>query len=328
MTTATLGLERLGLGRSGGGFALGAGHSPGREAISLDEIRRRAETAVRNLPPMNMPAEQYSQAVARGIHGRRKAGPGDAFWQFRPYHQGDPASLIDWRRSARSDLSYVRQNEWETAQNVWLWCDLSGSMLFRSSGATETKIERAMTLAVAAAMLLVAGGEKVGYAGAMNKAANGAYAITGIIAALDLARFSGSPPLPDPDALGRQSHLIAIGDFLTGPETILRQIRALSARGISGHLIHIVDPAEEEFPFQGRVKFLGLEGEADEIVPRAENIRVGYVRRMRDWQKALADIAITSGWSYMLHHTNRPAHLALIGLHGAVEAATNRTKLS
>ena len=103
--------------------------------------------------------------MLHGAHGRRRAGTGEAFWQFRPFGPGEAVSRIDWRRSARDDRTYVREREWEAAQTVWLWIDRSPSMAFVSDLAREPKLDRALVLGLAAADLLVRGGERVGLLG-------------------------------------------------------------------------------------------------------------------------------------------------------------------
>ncbi len=65
-----------------------------------------------------------------GVHGRRRAGPGENFWQFRPFASGEPANRIDWRRSARGAQAFVREREWEAAQTLWLWFDRSADHEF------------------------------------------------------------------------------------------------------------------------------------------------------------------------------------------------------
>ena len=100
--------------------------------------------------------------MVHGVHGRRQAGPGETFWQFRRYQPGDLASLIDWRQSARSRHLYVREREWEAAQSIWLWHDDSPSMDYRSRGVRDTKAARATLLLLATAALLLRGGEVSG----------------------------------------------------------------------------------------------------------------------------------------------------------------------
>ena len=102
------------------------------------------------MPPLLVAAERVAATVAQGVHGRRRVGQGETFWQFRQYQPGDAASRIDWRESAKSQRLYVRETEWEAAQSVWLWRDASPSMDYSSAGISAvrwpTKGERAELL--------------------------------------------------------------------------------------------------------------------------------------------------------------------------------------
>jgi uncharacterized protein (DUF58 family) len=92
----------------------------------------------------------------------RRAGPGETFWQFRPFVAGEAAQRIDWRRSARDDRLYVREREWEAAHSIWMWMDRSASMGFASDLAQAPKIERGIVLGLALADTFVEAGERVG----------------------------------------------------------------------------------------------------------------------------------------------------------------------
>jgi hypothetical protein len=85
------------------------------------------------------------------VHGRRRVGQGETFWQYRHYEPGDPNQVIDWRQSAKSDHVFARQMEWEAAQSAWIWRDSSASMDWRSSDRWPTKRDRADLLALALA---------------------------------------------------------------------------------------------------------------------------------------------------------------------------------
>src|ERR1700756_4719352 len=122
---------------------------------------RRAEAVGARLPPLLVSAERIAATVAQGVHGRRRGGQGDSFWQFRPFITGDTLSRIDWRQSAKSDRAFVRETEWEAAQTVCLWRDSSPSMQWRSRFAPATNHERASLLLLALASLLLRGGERV-----------------------------------------------------------------------------------------------------------------------------------------------------------------------
>ncbi|MFP4271250.1 MAG: DUF58 domain-containing protein, partial [Alphaproteobacteria bacterium] len=125
-------------------------------------VRRRheAERVGDGLPPVLVAADRVDATVAQGVHGRRRVGVGESFWQFRPYQPGDATAAIDWRQSAKGDRVVLREQEWEAAQSVWLWVDRSASMGFRSRHG-PTKYERAQVLALALASLLLRAGERV-----------------------------------------------------------------------------------------------------------------------------------------------------------------------
>jgi len=124
------------------------------------------------MPRLILEARRIAATVIHGLHGRRRAGTGENFWQYRRFLSGEPAHRVDWRRSARDEHLYVREREWEAAHTVWIWPDRSASMAFTSDPAREPKIERALVLAFALAEVLVQGGERVGLPGLMRPTAS------------------------------------------------------------------------------------------------------------------------------------------------------------
>ncbi len=130
--------------------------------IQSADLRTRAEDLAGPLPPLLAAAEHLASTVMLGEHGRRRPGLGDEFWQYRPAMPGDEARMVDWRRSARSDTHFVREKEWQAAQSIVIWSDRAQSMRFASSDALPTKSLAARVLALAAAVLLIRGGERVG----------------------------------------------------------------------------------------------------------------------------------------------------------------------
>ncbi len=128
-------------------------------------LRSRAEAATANLAALLARAEQLAAAVMPGGHGRRRAGAGDDFWQYRPVQAGDTLRMVDWRRSAQSDAQFVRQKEWQISQSVFFWVDRARSMQFASGPHLPQKIDRAQLVSLAAGILLSRGGERIGLSG-------------------------------------------------------------------------------------------------------------------------------------------------------------------
>jgi len=296
--------------------------------LAAAQLRDRAEQTAAALPPLLVAAERVASTVAQGVHGRRRVGQGETFWQFRQYESGDAAARIDWRESAKSQRLYVRETEWEAAQSVWLWRDASASMDYSSAGYIAgadwpTKRDRAELLLVALASLLVRGGERLTLLG------SGVAPMTGRVALSRLVQMIGRPDaathgLPIFEPLPRQGQLVLIGDFLAPLDEINATVTRFAGAGLKGHLVEIVDPAEEELPFAGRVRFAGVEEPEDVVVSRVETVREAYGSRFQGHRDGLADIAGAVGWTLGYHRTDRPPHLALLALHAALAADRRR----
>lgn len=263
------------------------------------------------MPALLIEAQRVAHTVTHGTHGRRRAGPGETFWQFRHYDQNDSATGIDWRRSAASDHLFVREREWEAAHTVWLWVDVSPSMHFRSSLAKVTKESRAVVLALALTELLSRAGERVGLLGGMPFAGGNA----GRKVAEVLLRETADTSLPPPARLSRFSECLLISDFLEPVDETVARFQTIASQGVRGHLIQVLDPAEETLPYAGRTEFASSEGGASVIAGRAETLRDSYQERMKRHRLDLQEAARRLGWSFVVHHTDRPPEEVVLAVH-------------
>jgi len=272
-------------------------------------LREKAEKIAASLPPLLVAAERLASAVSLGVHGRRKAGIGESFWQFRRYQSEDPTAAIDWRQSAKSQHLFVREREWEAAEAVWFWRDGGATMRFGSAG--ETKIDRASLITMALASLLIRGGERIALLGDGRAPSASRAALTRIAQELTLPADRNLPP----DApMGRNAQIVWISDFLSPLGELEASMRRVAREGLTGHLVRIIDPAEEDFPFAGRTRFESARGDESEIFGRAETVRDSYQKRFRAHQEAVAELARRLGWSCMTHRTDKRPETALIAL--------------
>ncbi|WP_174801610.1 DUF58 domain-containing protein [Martelella limonii] len=288
--------------------AIGQTTPPTARNSALAEARRRAAL----LPDCLIEAKRIANTVITGWHGRRRRGPGENFWQFRPYAQGESMMRIDWRRSARDDHTYVRDMEWEAAHTVWLFADLTPSMQFRSELAPVSKEHRALVILLALAETLLRSGERVGFPGLMDPVSNrnGAEKLAQALAT------AGTPAgLPDTRMMRGPSELVMIGDFLDTPDALFSTLTPLSARGLRAHLLEVADPAEESFPYTGRTAFSDPETGRELTLGRAESLQEAYLDAYRARRAVLADTARHLGWTFTTHHTDRPASEALTAVH-------------
>ncbi len=227
---------------------------------------------------------------------------------------GDSSALIDWRRSAGSSHLFVREREWEAAHTVWIWIDLSPSMHFRSQLSQVSKAERAVVLALALATLLSDAGERVGIPALMEpKARHNTATVMMETLARSLSSFDGLPSAKS--RLSRHSEIVIFSDFLEPEAALAELINGFAVQGVRGHLMQILDPAEESLPYQGRVEFLDAENGARYLAERAETLREDYRKKLAAHKAAIALHASSVAWTPFLHHTDRPAVEALLPLH-------------
>ena len=280
-------------------------------------LRQQAEQLAATLPPLLVAAERVAATVAQGVHGRRRVGQGESFWQFRQYQPGDEVRAIDWRATAKTERVFVREHEWEAAQSVWLWPDASPSMHYASAGAPVAKVERATLLTLALAALLLRSGEFVGLLGVDRVPTSGRAALARLAASLH-ARAGAGPSLPPAEPLPRYARVVLIGDFLSPVADIEECVRHFAANAVDGHLLQLLDPAEEDLPFTGRTRFEGLEGEPSYLVSRAETLRQAYGARLAAHHEDLLTLSRGVGWTLARHRTDRAPETALLALYQAL----------
>ena len=274
-------------------------------------LQHEADGLSAGLPPLMVQADHLAASVSLGVHGRRRAGMGENFWQFRRYASHDSSGAIDWRQSAKSQHIFVREREWEAAQTVWFWRDASANMAFKSG--SVSKRARADLLLLALASLLVRGGERVGFVG--MDGGTGASRLT--LTRIGRALFSKSDAaLPPRAPFARGNQLVWFSDFLA--DGAIQTMRDLSRQGISGHLVRIVDPAEEDFPYSGRTRFESPVGGDDEIFGRAERIQTSYRARFVAHGEEISAAALKLGWTCTTHRTDHAPQRSLIALHAAI----------
>ena len=291
--------------------------SAGRDELRATRLATGAgRTLAAAMPRLILESRKIAATVIHGLHGRRRAGSGENFWQFRRYVSGEEARRIDWRRSARDDNLYVREREWEAAHTIWIWPDRSPSMAFVSKLARESKLDRTLTIAFAFAEVLVEAGERVGLPGLTRP--TGSRAVIDRMAEAIIHDPRERPSLPADFAPASLSEIVVLSDLWSPIEDIRATLTQLSANGSQGHLVQIVDPAEETFPYSGRVEF--SEPETGQMITagRAENWRADYEARLKRHREELTAETRRLNWSFTIHRTDRAPNELLLALHSRI----------
>jgi uncharacterized protein (DUF58 family) len=273
------------------------------------------------MPRLILEARHVAATVIHGLHGRRRAGPGENFWQYRRFVSGEPAAKVDWRRSARDDHLYVREQEWEAAHTVWIWPDRSPSMAFASPRVRDTKLYRTLVIALALAEILVQGGERIGIPGLMRP--TGSRNVIDRMAQAIVHDRNERPSLPPTFAPSPLAEVVLLSDLWSEIGDVKRTITQLSGSGACGHVVQIVDPAEETFPYWGRIEFVEPEGAGRITAGRAETWRMDYTARVARHRAEIRSETDRLGWSFTIHRTDRPASELLLALHAQIGASTS-----
>ncbi len=257
---------------------------------------KKAGKIAGNLPGLLLDAEKVAQGFMKGIHGRRKVGTGEAFWQFREWTQGDSTRDIDWRQTAKRDEVFIRQMEWEAAQSAYLYRDASPSMEFSSSKKWPNKKDYAELLMMALSITLLNGGERVGLLGVDMPLQAGSGSASKIIRHIKKqSNFTDNI-----DAIPSNSQIVLISDFYFSLEELYSFCKILAEKNIKGLLVQVYDEAEKTLPYKGKVNFIDSENNDNHrILPHVEAIRNEYQEKFLNHQNALTEMALSIGWKFI-----------------------------
>lgn len=241
---------------------------------------------------------------------------------FAEFVSGDPLARIDWRQSAKSGRGapegwFIRETEWEAAQTVCLWRDASASMRWRSRQVPVEKRDRANLLLLSLASLLLRGGERVVMMQNDARPVTSRGGLDRLVAELEQAGEDDTG-LPPPVRLPRHGSVVLFSDLLSPLDDIQAMMARFTGVPVTGYLMQILDPAETALPYQGRVRFRGMEHEGEALVPRVELVRDAYAQRLKAQQDGLASLCATAGFGFGVHRTDHPPELALLTLYTAL----------
>lgn len=265
--------------------------------MELAQIRAEAELLARALPGINLKGKA-ADAAHLGAAGRKRAGTGEQFWQYRHYAHEDAAQRVDWRRSARSDELYVRETELETARTILFWCDPHKGFNWTGQAGRMTKADAARILMLASGMLLSKAGERVGALGSGRSASFGRAASEKLGEDLFVRETRSFPPPPRGKAI-----FVIASDFYDPIDVWRERIGALAAQSDEGILLAVCDPMEESFPWQGRTRFSRPGAQLFRIFGRAETVREDYLARFNRHFEELKTLAAGMGWQLVRHST-------------------------
>lgn len=270
----------------------------------IETLQRAGLDLAARFPALLVEAEKLAASFMHGAHGRRRAGRGDEFWQFRQAEPGAALRSIDWRRSATTDSHFVREKEWQAVQTVLIWADRASSMDYTSGHDLPAKGFRAHVLSLALGLILLRGGERVGLA-------DGLPAATGHQQEDRIAAHLTGDVTEAEFALPGNSVAVLFSDFFTDLDGIEARIRDAASRGVWGLLVQVLDPAEIAFPFRGRTIFHDKDQTLVHETQKSESLQTAYQQKLSALQDHLQLLARDCGWMFNVHSSDHAAFDAL-----------------
>jgi uncharacterized protein (DUF58 family) len=293
----------------------------------LFKLSSEAEKTASRLPDLLAEVDRVASTMMQGFHGRRKKGAGETFWQYSEFFdQEHERRKIDWRRSAKEDRLYVRENEWEASESVFLWRDSSPGMDWKYSDKTQyTKKEAAEILMLSLGKLLTNVDERVAMIGTEGGLSRKIDSLINELAvepetnelAWEELGQKGKP-------LPKDGYVVLFSDFLgRNQEEVESAVIRLANLGVKGHLVHVNDRAELDFPYEGNILFENMNSGNEALIPKTESIKEEYNQKVKDHKKAIQKLAESVNWGYSSYVTDEPLHYALIPFYNGGQDVSN-----
>lgn len=274
----------------------------------LFPLRKSAENLAEKVPDLKTAALRTAFQVLHGSHPLRKAGQGETFWQFREYRPGDAPLSIDWRQSGKSDRIQVREKELHRAQSFYFQIKSGTDMDFRSTESLPTKRKHAALLALTLALLHSREGELVAVAGRQRPGHSEKTLETFEHLLLNEEAEDFSANIPS------HAGLYLLSDFLEPPEKIENKLASFGARTHNGWMIQILDPAEINLPWRGRVQFENMRGQDRHLTDNAADIAAAYHERILAHIETVKALGAKNGWRHRLCRTDEDPVRALMDI--------------
>ena len=279
------------------------------------------------LSGLELQARAIVEGALSGQHRSPARGVSVEFAEHRQYAPGDDLRHVDWKVFGRRDRFYVRQYEMESDLVCHLLVDTTESMSYRSQQSVVSKLDYARWLAAATGFVVTQQQDLISLS-TIDQAIKMRVPPGGRMAhwhnvVQELKKLEVAPPTgvvaatPFETSLGqftevtkRRSVVVVVSDCLRPLEEIIAGLRALRSRKHDVLLLHLLDPAELEFPFEGPVLFQGLEAGGEQLV-EARSLQMAYQAEAKTFCDALKIGCRDLNVDYSRVLTNEPVDLAL-----------------
>ncbi|MEI6235027.1 MAG: DUF58 domain-containing protein [Planctomycetota bacterium] len=270
---------------------------------------------------LELAAKAVVEGFMAGWHRSPYHGFSVEFAQHREYTMGDDPRHLDWKIFAKANRYYIKQYEVETNYVAHILHDASESMLYKSPNAPFSKLEYANFITAALSYLIVSQTDTVGV-GIFNQGLQSFVEpkqslghIHRICHELESTKPSKKTDVGDimhqfSDRIKRRGIVVMVSDLLDKPERILDGLNHLRYARHEVIVFHVMDPYELDFPFDGQIKFEGLEG-YEPVLCQPRMLRKAYLEALNKHILAVKTACERNKVDYVLLNTAQPLEMAL-----------------
>ena len=273
------------------------------------------------LKGLHLRARHIVEGYVSGLHRSPYHGFSIEFAEHREYAPGDDLRYVDWKVFGRTDKFYLKQYEDETNLLCYLVLDVSESMTYRSNPVALSKLEYAQALAASVAWLVLEQQDATGLVTfdsqirtLLRPASNSSH-LKQLIQVMETV-IPGKKTTAGPifhelaERLKKRGVVMILSDFFDNVKSLLAGLKHFHHRRHDVVLLHVLDPAELDFPFQRPTQFQGLE-EFPDVMTDPQALRRAYLKELGAFQQALREGCRTMNMDYELMRTDRPLDAAL-----------------
>ncbi len=273
------------------------------------------------LKGLHLRARHIVEGYVSGLHRSPYHGFSIEFAEHREYAPGDDLRYVDWKVFGRTDKFYLKQYEDETNLLCYLVLDVSESMTYRSNPVALSKLEYAQALAASVAWLVLEQQDATGLVTfdsqirtLLRPASNSSH-LKQMIQVMETV-IPGKKTAAGPifhelaERLKKRGVVMILSDFFDNVKSLLAGLKHFHHRRHDVVLLHVLDPAELDFPFQRPTQFQGLE-EFPDVMTDPQALRRAYLKELGAFQQALREGCRTMNMDYELMRTDRPLDAAL-----------------
>jgi len=277
---------------------------------------------------LTIKARVIVEGALTGLHRADVHGSSVEFAEHKEYSPGDELRHVDWKAYAKLDRYYVKQYEQESQLTVYLVLDASSSMAFAGGGGIAKLDYAGLTLA-ALAYLVIQQQDKVGLVACGDKALDTLVPprartthLHDLLGVLDGVMTKGAAGDESPARMlariaeltrRKRALIIVASDLFDGDDETLAMLAQLRAQRHDVSVIHVLDPHERTFPYEGLTQFEALESTNKMLVNPAA-IRKDYLERMDAFLTRCKGTLTSAGVDYHLVTTDRPLEATLLDL--------------